>query len=87
MHRYLRVTSRLDEVKAGVYPIVDDLLAVDAIFLLEVRVEARLDVFDDRPPTAEDVELILVEMPGPIVPNLSSLLTKSPNPGVSTTFK
>ena len=47
-----RVTSGLDKVEAGVDPVVDDLLAIEATILLEVGIESRLDVLEDRPPAA-----------------------------------
>jgi hypothetical protein len=47
---FLRVTSGLDKVQASMYAIVNDLLAINTVFLLEIRVKSRLDVFNDRPP-------------------------------------
>jgi hypothetical protein len=46
----LRVSGSLDKVEAGVNAVVDDLLTVDAVFLLEIRVVTRLDVLENRPP-------------------------------------
>jgi hypothetical protein len=46
----LRVPGSLDKVEAGVDAVVDDLLTVDAVFLLEIRVVTRLDVLENRPP-------------------------------------
>ena len=46
----LRVTGRLDEVQACVYAVVGDLGPVDAVLLLEIRVEASFDVLDNRFP-------------------------------------
>lgn len=34
-------------------PVVDDLLAVETALLLEVGIESRLDVLEDRPPAAQ----------------------------------
>ena len=36
--------SRLDEIEAGVDAVVNDLLPVDTILLLKVRIETRLDI-------------------------------------------
>lgn len=38
--KYLRMAGRLDEVQARMYSVINDLLTVDAIFLLQVRVKA-----------------------------------------------
>ena len=45
-----RVPGRLDEVDASVHTVVDEFRPVDAVLLLEVRVEARFDIVDDRSP-------------------------------------
>ena len=47
------MTSGLDKVEAGVDSVVDDLLTIEAAFLLEVGIESRLDVLEDRPPAAQ----------------------------------
>ena len=47
-----RVTSGLDKVEACVDTVVDDLLAIETALLLEVGIESRLDVLEDRPPAA-----------------------------------
>jgi hypothetical protein len=47
-----RMAGGLDEVEAGVDAGVDDLLAVDTVLLLHVRVVTGLDVVEDGPPTA-----------------------------------
>lgn len=44
------MTGGLDEVQASVDAVVDHLLAVDAVLLLEVGVEAGLDVVENRFP-------------------------------------
>ena len=82
--RVLRVSSGLNEVKTRVHAVINNLLAVDAVLLLEVRVEPRLDVFDDRPPARPTVRGDRAVFKGT---HLSSLFTKSPNPGVSTTVR
>ena len=41
---------RFDKVQASVHAVVDHLLPVDAVLLLEVGVEPRLDVVQDRFP-------------------------------------
>ena len=45
-----RVTGRLDEVQTGVNAVVNDFLPVDAVLLLEIRVETRLNVLHDGLP-------------------------------------
>ena len=92
MWRHLRVTSGLYKVQTSMYTIVYNLLSVDAVFLFQVRVKARLNIVNDRLPaeswivserTLSFKRLKEVEKDN----HLSSLLTKSPNPGVSTTVK
>ena len=66
--------------------VVDHFLPVDAVFLLEVLVEACLDVLNDRFPTVgkeRGQKHALATVPNDA--RLSSLSTKSPKPGVSTT--
>ena len=41
------MTCRLDEVEAGVYAVVGDLGPVNAVLLLEIRIEASFDVLHD----------------------------------------
>ena len=50
---YSRVTGRLDEVQTGVNAVVNDFLPVDAVLLLEIRVETRLNVLHDGLPAAD----------------------------------
>ena len=45
-----RVTSGLDEVEACVNTVVDNLGPVDTVLLLEIAVEAGIDVLDDGNP-------------------------------------
>lgn len=78
----LRVTSGLDEVDAGVNTVVGHLETVNAVLLLEVGVITGLDVVDDGLPAAMSVCTVVVT---PAMTHHSSLLTKSPKPGVSTT--
>lgn len=48
------MTSGLDEVKARVNTIVDDLLSIHAVLLLQVGIKPRLNVLHDGlPATAE----------------------------------
>ena len=47
------MTSGLNKVEARVDAVVDNLLAVDAGLLLEVRIESRLDVVEDGLPAAQ----------------------------------
>jgi hypothetical protein len=51
----LRVTSRLNEVETCVHAVVNDLNSIDTVFLLEIRIEARLDVLDDGFPAGSRV--------------------------------
>jgi hypothetical protein len=48
---FLRMASGLDEVETSMYTVVNDFTPVDPVLLLEIRIEARLDVFNDRIPT------------------------------------
>ncbi len=80
------MTSRLDEVQAGVDTVVHDFLPVDPVLLLKVRVETRLNVLHDGLPAA-DRAVSARRMRSQSVTYHSSLLTKSPNPGVSTTVR
>lgn len=82
----VRVTSGLDKVEAGVDAVVDHLLAIDAALLLEVGIESGLDILEDGPPAAQ----LASQNCGRaryLQTHLSSLLTKSPKPGVSTTVR
>jgi hypothetical protein len=77
------MTCWLDEVDAGVYAVIDQLQPVDPILLLQVGVEAGLDIVDDWLPangshSARGAGRFWIA-------HLSSLFTKSPKPGVSTT--
>lgn len=81
-----RVAGGLDEVQARVDAVVDYLLPVDAVLLLEVLVEAGLDILEDGLPAISWTwcqKRADVTEPGDAC--LSSLSTKSPKPGVSTT--
>ena len=49
------MTSRLNEVEASVNAVVNDLDSVDTVFLLEIRIEARLNVLDDGFPAGPRV--------------------------------
>ncbi len=83
-----RVASRLDKVQAGMDAIVHDFLPVDAVFLFEVRVETGFDVLNDRfPARMEHVRIRQGMNDWNCLTYLSSLLTKSPKPGVSTTVR
>jgi len=50
--KHSRVTSWLDEVQTSVDAIIRDLLSVDAVFLLQIRVESGFDVLNDGLPTS-----------------------------------
>jgi hypothetical protein len=58
-----RVTSGLDKVEAGVDTIVDNFLTVDAVLLLEVGIEPRLDVLEDGLPATQ---MARSEPPSPV---------------------
>jgi hypothetical protein len=45
--RSLRMARRLDEVDAGVNTVINHFLTVDTVFLLEIRVEASLNIFNN----------------------------------------
>lgn len=88
------MAGRLDKVQARVDAVVDYFLSVDAVLLLEVGVEARLDIVENGLPATRK------ESPGAPegqdrvkngierhLAHPSSLLIKSPNPGVSTTVR
>lgn len=59
-----RVACGLEEIDAGVDTVVDNLLAVDSVLLLEICVEARLDVFQDGLPAV--VVVYKVTEPGSV---------------------
>ena len=50
VERLQSVSGWADKVQAGMYTVVRNLLTVDAVLLLEVRIKAGLDVFDYRFP-------------------------------------
>ena len=52
------VACGLDKVKAGMDAVVDELVAVDAVLLLEIGVEASLDVVQDRLPAGRVVDKV-----------------------------
>lgn len=47
----------LDEVEACMDTVIDELLSVHAVFLLEVGIEARFNIFDDRLPTVQERDM------------------------------
>lgn len=49
------MTGGLDEVDAGVHTVVNNLLTVNPVFLLEVRVETRFNVIENRLPAIQRV--------------------------------
>jgi hypothetical protein len=53
MTRGVRVTSRLNEIEASVNAIVDDFQTVDTVLLLQVGIEAILDVLDNGFPAGK----------------------------------
>ena len=75
----------MDKVQAGVHAVVDNLPTVHAVFLLQTRIKARFDVLDNQLPAKITTQ---AKIDSEIRHSyLSSLLTKSPKPGVSTTVK
>lgn len=50
--KHVRVSRGLDEVQACMDAVVYNLLPVDTVLLLQVRVKTRLDVLHNRSPTA-----------------------------------
>ena len=49
----VRMACGLDEVEACMDAVVDDLASVDTVFLLQVGIEARLDVLNNGLPAVE----------------------------------
>ena len=47
------MTSRLNEVQAGVDTVVNNFLAVDLVLVFQELVESRLDVLNDWSPAEE----------------------------------
>jgi len=65
--------------------VVNNLDPVDTVFLLQVRVKTRFNVLNDRFPTIKNSVNAFQSLIRDT--HLSSLLTKSPKPGVSTTVR
>ena len=80
---YSRMSCWLDEIDASMDPVINQLQSIHAIFLLQVGIVASLDIVNYRLPAVYTVSLS--QDPHKDTTNLSSLLTKSPKPGVSTT--
>lgn len=82
------MSSWLDEVKTSMYTVVNNFHTVNAIFLFQIRIKPRLDILNNGLPAAI-VKNIGIPPEGQKLnkTHLSSLLTKSPKPGVSTTVK
>lgn len=49
--RHLRVSSWLDEVQTSMDAVIHNLLPVDAVFLLQIRIKPGFNVLDDGFPT------------------------------------
>lgn len=87
------MTSGLNEVETSMDAVVHNFGPIDTVLLLQIRVEARLDIFNDGLPAKKRETRKRVGNEGEyratqkIDADLSSLLTKSPKPGVSTTVK
>jgi hypothetical protein len=76
------VTSRLDEIDTSVNTVINQFQPVDPVLLLKVGVESSVNVVDNGFPAGSSA----LGTEGPErEAHLSSLLTKSPKPGVSTT--
>ena len=75
----------MNEVQAGVDAVVNDFLTVDLVLVVQILVKSGLDILNDWSPTRGMSEGR--EKREERNANLSSLFTKSPKPGVSTTVK
>lgn len=53
-----RVTCWLDEVYAGVDAVVNNVHTVDLVLSIQIRIEARLDVLDNRSPRSVIVDKV-----------------------------
>jgi hypothetical protein len=53
LSRYARMTCGLNEVEAGVYSIINEFLSIHPVFLFEVSVEPRLNVFNNWLPAVD----------------------------------
>lgn len=51
----IRVARGLDEVEASVNTVVNNFLPVDAVLLLQVRVETRFNILDNRLPATQQI--------------------------------
>ena len=82
---YVRMSCWLNEVETRVDAVVGDFLPIHSILLLEIRVKARLNVLHYRFPAESICTVRDGRNTWSWAVYLSSLLTKSPKPGVSTT--
>lgn len=77
------MASGLNEIEAGVDTIINNFLPVNAVFLFKVFIKAGFNVLQDGfPASGVSITANLTRQS-----HLSSLSTKSPKPGVSTTVK
>jgi hypothetical protein len=82
------VTGWLDEVQASMDAVVGYFLPVDTVFLFEIRVKTRFNVLNNGFPARTEYIRVRGGKTGETDSMyLSSLLTKSPKPGVSTTVR
>lgn len=82
------MTSGLNEIQASVNTVIDNFLAVDPVLLLQVGVKTRLNVVHNGLPAERTRTRVRSKYAAnEETADLSSLLTKSPNPGVSTTVR
>lgn len=51
----IRVARGLDEVEASVNTVVNNFLPVDAVLLLQVRVETRFNILNNRLPATQQI--------------------------------
>lgn len=85
MTRHLRMASRSNKVEAGMNAVISHLSAVDSVLLLQIGIAAGLNVVQNGLP-AISCPPVRSDIARPEMGTyLSSLLTKSPKPGVSTT--
>lgn len=80
------MTSRLDKVDTSVNTIIHEFESIHSVFLIEIGVESRFDIIDNWFPADHSNLLapLLLLLVLTKWTYLSSLLTKSPKPGVST---
>ena len=51
----IRMTRWLNEIQACMHAVIDDFLSIDTVLLLQISIEARFNVLNNRFPTATDL--------------------------------